>query len=98
MTKDEEIKKLKSELASKDEQLKSYIPRRRVRRVYKQLKHILEQDLIEENNGYINYLKVVIRRFRGDKDTPGNKEFMIDEPTIVAIEHLLGYFENSKGW
>lgn len=98
MTKDEEIKKLKSELAAKDEQLKSYIPRRRVRRVYKQLKKVLEQDLIEENNGYINYLKSLINDFRGSQNVLGRKDIIVTEPMIVAIEHLLGFYENPKEW
>ena len=57
MSVDEELKKLRAENHDLKEQIQNYIPRRRVRRVYKQLKKILGQDLIEQNYGYINYLK-----------------------------------------
>ena len=42
---EDENRKLKSEVNDLKEQLQSYIPRRRVRRVYKQLRKILEQDI-----------------------------------------------------
>ncbi len=96
MDKDKKIQELNNEINALKEQLKSYIPRRRVRRVYKQLKHILEQDIVGENIGYINYLKALITRYRSkESDTP----IIVDEPTIVAIEHLLGFYDtNDKGW
>ena len=53
---EEEIKKLKAENVELKEKLESYIPRRRVRRIYKQLKHILEADLANENKQYIDTL------------------------------------------
>ena len=49
----EKIKQLKSEVGTMKEQLQMFIPRRRVRRVYKMLGKILEKaDYgLEENNG-----------------------------------------------
>lgn len=41
MSVDEELKKLRAENHDLKEQIQNYIPRRRVRRVYKQLKKIL---------------------------------------------------------
>lgn len=51
----EENSRLKNENHNLKEQIENYIPRRRVRRVFKQLKKILEQDgitddLIDEDN------------------------------------------------
>lgn len=40
---------LKSEIAGYKEQLQNYIPRRRVRRIYQQVKKILEQDGITDD-------------------------------------------------
>lgn len=92
---EEEMKKLQLENHELKEKLKTYIPRRRVRRIFKSLKHILEQDIITENEAYAKYLKVIITQYR-------NKEYVdymkVDEPLIVAIEHLLGsYEETHKG-
>lgn len=92
MSKDEEIQQLKNEKASLEEKLRSYIPRRRVRRVFKQLKHILEQDVVTENTAYMAHLKVVITKYRN------KEEVQLDEPTIVAIEHLLGFYDETNGW
>lgn len=49
----EKIKQLKSEVGTMKEQLQMFIPRRRVRRVYKMLSKILEKTDygLEENNG-----------------------------------------------
>ena len=56
-----EIQKLKNELAAKDEQLTNYIPRRRIRRIYKMLGDILEANT--ETKPYINTLKEFINKF-----------------------------------
>ena len=40
---------LKSEISGYKEQLENYIPRRRVRRIYQQVKKILEQDGITDD-------------------------------------------------
>ena len=42
---EEEIKRLKAENIELNEKLENYIPRRRVRRIFKSLKAILEQDI-----------------------------------------------------
>lgn len=42
---EEENKKLKNRIHDLEEQLENYIPRRKVRRVYKELKKILEEDM-----------------------------------------------------
>lgn len=44
-----EIVKLKNEVHALNERLENYIPRRRVRRVFKQLKKILEQDGVTDD-------------------------------------------------
>lgn len=91
---EEELKRLQKENHDLNEKLKSYIPRRRVRRIFKSLKHILEQDIEQENSAYANYLKAVITQYRNE----GVKDKLIDEPLIVAIEHILGsYEETHKG-
>lgn len=94
MTVEEELKKLRAENHDLKEQIQNYIPRRRVRRVFKQLKKILEQDIEHENIAYSNYLKVIITKYRNE----GIKDMIVDEPLIVAIEHINGlYEENYKG-
>lgn len=45
----QQVGQLKSENAALNEKLQNYIPRRRVRRVYKQIKKILEQDGITDD-------------------------------------------------
>ena len=57
---EDENRKLKSEVNDLKEQLQSYIPRRRVRRVYKQLRKILEQDIENDSAIYISQLKKFI--------------------------------------
>lgn len=94
MSVNEELKKLRAENHDLKEKLQSYIPRRRVRRIFKSLKHILEQDIEQENIAYSNYLKVIITKYRNE----GIKNMIVDEPLIVAIEHINGcYEETHKG-
>lgn len=45
----QQVGELKSENSALNEKLQNYIPRRRVRRVYKQIKKILEQDGITDD-------------------------------------------------
>lgn len=91
---EEELKQLRAENHDLKEKLKTYIPRRRVRRIFKSLKHILEQDIEQENIAYSNYLKVIITKYRNE----GIKDMIVDEPLIVAIEHINGsYEETHKG-
>ena len=80
---EEEIRKLKAENVELKEKLENYIPRRRVRRVYKQLKRILEADLTDENKMYINLLIDFIVRIEKDGPQMAGKEIK------TAIEHLL---------
>lgn len=95
MNEKEELEKLKNENNTLKQQLKNYIPRRRVRRIFKSLKHVLEQDIITENKEHITHLKNIIDKYR-------KKEYVdsiiIDEKTIIAIEHLIGFYDNTKGW
>lgn len=93
MSVDEELKKLRAENHDLKEQIKNYIPRKRVRRVYKQLKKILEQDLIEKNYGYINYLKSIIDRHKMMKENDQAGVIMVDDVMITAIENLIGFYE-----
>lgn len=90
---EEELKKLRAENHDLKEQMQNYIPRRRVRRVYKQLKKILEQDLIEQNYGYINYLKSVINRYKIIKENNQSAVIVVDDAMITAIENLIGFYE-----
>lgn len=90
---EEELKKLRAENHDLKEQMQNYIPRRRVRRVYKQLKKILEQDLIEQNYGYINYLKSIIDRHKIIKENNQPAVIVVDDTMIAAIENLIGFYE-----
>ena len=80
---EEEIKKLKAENVELKEKLESYIPRRRVRRIYKQLKHILEADLANENKQYIDTLIAFIIKIEKEGPQEAGQEIK------TAIEHLL---------
>ena len=80
---EEEIKNLKIENKELKEKLEHYIPRRRVRRVYKQLKQILEADIINENKQYIDILIKFIVKI--EKEGPQ----IADQSIKTAIEHLL---------
>lgn len=82
-----ELEKLKKENHDLKEKLESYIPRRRVRRVYKQLKTILEADLKDENKIYINQLVDFIIKI--EKEGPQ----IADQNIKTAIEHLLSIID-----
>ena len=84
---DNYIKKLEAEKLEMEEKLKNYIPRRRVRRVFRSLKNILEQDLEDENKIYIEKLKVFIQKI--EKEGPQTA----DKDIKQAIEHLLSVLE-----
>lgn len=90
----DELLKLRNENHDLKEQIQNYIPRRRVRRVYKQLKKILEQDLIEHNTEYINYLKALIDRYKDLKNSDAKTAvILVDDAMIAAIENLIGFYE-----
>lgn len=78
-----ELEELKKENHDLKEKLESYIPRRRVRRVYKQLKTILEADLIDENKTYINQLVDFIVKIEKEGPQTAGQDIK------TAIEHLL---------
>lgn len=80
-----EIQKLKNEIAAKEEQLQSYIPRRRVRKVYKMLGDILEADT--DVKPYVNTLKLFIDKIEKEGKAEAGQEIK------TAIEHLLSVRE-----
>ena len=84
---EDENRKLKSEVNDLKEQLQSYIPRRRVRRVYKQLRKILEQDIENNSTIYISQLKTFITNIEK------NGEAVAGQDIKTAIEHLLSICE-----
>ena len=84
---EDENRKLKSEVIDLKEQLQSYIPRRRVRRVYKQLRKILEQDIENDSSIYISQLKTFITNIEK------NGEAVAGQDIKTAIEHLLSICE-----
>lgn len=84
---EDENRKLKSEVNDLKEQLQSYIPRRRVRRVYKQLRKILEQDIENDSVIYISQLKTFITNIEK------NGEAVAGQDIKTAIEHLLSICE-----
>lgn len=80
-----EIQELKNEIAGLKEQLQNYIPRRRVRRVYKMLGDILEQDT--DNTLHINILKEFIKNIQDNGTAVAGQEIK------TAVEHLLSVRE-----
>lgn len=84
---EDENRKLKSEVNDLKEKLQSYIPRRRVRRVYKQLRKILEQDIENDSAIYISQLKTFITNIEK------NGEAVAGQDIKTAIEHLLSICE-----
>lgn len=84
---EEEIKKLKEENKILKEQLDNFIPRRRIRRVFKQLKKILEQDLENENKEYIQKLKEFIKKIEKEGEQTAGQDIK------RAIEHLLSLID-----
>lgn len=84
---EDENRKLRSEVNDLKEQLQSYIPRRRVRRVYKQLRKILEQDIENDSAIYISQLKTFITNIEK------NGEAVAGQDIKTAIEHLLSICE-----
>ena len=87
---EDENRKLKNEVNDLKEQLQSYIPRRRVRRVYKQLRKILEQDIENDSAIYISQLKTFITNIEK------NGEAVAGQDIKTAIEHLLSICEVNK--
>lgn len=82
-----ELRRLKAENVEMKEKLDNYIPRRRVRRVFKSLKAILEADIQDDNKIYLDQLKEFIQKI--EKEGPQ----MAGQEIKTAIEHIIGDYE-----
>lgn len=82
---EEELKKLRNENHNMKEQLENYIPRRRVRRVYKMLGDILEADT--DVSPHIQTLKDFINKIEKEGKAEAGQDIK------SAIEHLLSVRE-----
>lgn len=82
---EQKLKQLKDENHNLKEQLKNYIPRRRIRRVYKMLGDILETDT--DVSPYIQILKDFINKIEKEGKAEADQEIK------TAIEHLLSVRE-----
>lgn len=80
-----EVQELKNKIAAQEEQLQNYIPRRRVRRVYKMLGKILEEGT--NINPHIITLKLFIDKIEKEGKAEAGQEIK------TAIEHLLSVRE-----
>ena len=80
-----ETKKIKNKIAAQQEQLKNFIPRRRVRRVYKMLGNIL--DFNNNSDEYVKPLKEFINKIEKEGKAEAGQEIK------TAIEHLLSVRE-----
>lgn len=80
-----EVQELKNKITSLENQLKSYIPRRRVRRIYKLLGNILEADT--DVSPHIQTLKDFITKIEKEGKAEAGQEIK------TAIEHLLSVRE-----
>ena len=85
ITYSDEVKKLQAENHNLKEKLENYIPRRRVRRIYKMLGNILEADT--EVKPYVNTLKEFINKIEKEGKAEAGQEIK------TAIEHLLSVRE-----
>ena len=83
--KDEELKQLRAENHNMKEQLENFIPRRRVRRIYKMLGNIL--DFNRDTTGYVEVLKKFINKIEKEGKAEAGQEIK------TAIEHLLSVRE-----
>lgn len=82
---EEELRKLKEENHNLKEQLENFIPRRRVRRVYKMLGNIL--DFNRNTDEYVKLLKEFINKIEKEGKAEAGQEIK------TAIEHLLSVRE-----
>ena len=82
-----ELRRLRAENVEMKEKLDNYIPRRRVRRVFKSLKAILEADIQDDNKIYLDQLKEFIQKI--EKEGPQ----MAGQEIKTAIEHIIGNYE-----
>lgn len=81
------IKLLENEIHDLKEQLQNYIPRRRVRRVFKDLKKILEQDLPVDDGKYLNILKGLMKQIEVNGTAEAGVEIK------EALEYILSRYE-----
>lgn len=84
MSKERE-KELEREIHDLKEQLENFIPRRRVRRIYKMLGNIL--DFNTTTNEYVETLKTFINKIEKEGKAEAGQEIK------TAIEHLLSVRE-----
>ena len=82
---EQELKQLKDENHNLKEQLENYIPRRRVRRIYKMLGNILEADT--DVSPHIQVLKDFINEIEKEGKAEAGQDIK------KAIEHLLSVRE-----
>ena len=82
-----ELRRLRAENVEMKEKLDNYIPRRRVRRVFKSLKAILEADIQDDNKIYLDQLKEFIQKI--EKEGPQ----MAGQEIKTAIEKVIGDYE-----
>lgn len=82
---EKELNKLREENHNMKEQLENYIPRRRVRRIYKMLGNILEADT--EVKPYVDTLIGFINKIEKEGKAEAGQEIK------TAIEHLLSVRE-----
>ena len=82
-----ELRRLRAENVEMKEKLDNYIPIRRVRRVFKSLKAILEADIQDDNKIYLDQLKEFIQKI--EKEGPQ----MAGQEIKTAIEHIIGDYE-----
>lgn len=83
MDEKKQIEQLKQEVHNLKEQLESSIPRRRVRRVFKEFKKMLEQDINTDTKKDIDILKEFITKIEKDGESMAGQEIK------TAIEHLI---------
>ena len=82
-----ELRRLKAENVEMKEKLDNYIPRRRVRRVFKSLKAILEADIQDDNKIYLDQLKEFIQKIEKEGPQTAGQEIK------TAIEHIISDYE-----
>jgi hypothetical protein len=82
---EEELKRLRAENHNMKEQLDNFIPRRRVRKVYKMLGDILDFD--KDTTAYVDVLKKFINKIEKEGKAEAGQEIK------TAIEHLLSVRE-----
>lgn len=82
-----ELRRLRAENVEMKEKLDNYIPRRRVRRIFKSLKAVLEVDIQDDNKIYLDQLKEFIQKI--EKEGPQ----MAGQEIKTAIEHIIGDYE-----